>query len=864
MTISSSTRKAGPFLGNGVTTVFPFGFKVFKTSDVALTFTNANGADSVLTLDSDYSVVLNADQDNNPGGTITYPRVGSPLANLQTGEKLTATGSLAYTQPTDLPNLSPWFPEVVEDALDRAEIQIQQIKEITDRSLKIGVSDTPLTPLPAAPARANTVIGFDALGNVTVMPLPASVGAGDMRVDVFTAGVDFIAGVTTQLALSRPPGNPANLEIFFDALFQGTDQWSVNGQVVTFNSAIPVGVTKVFARIGTTLSTQIPPVGSVGDAQLVWTNILNRVVDSISSLRTLDKSKYNRAFVVGYYMPGDGGGGNYWYDPNDTTSADNGGAVIVAADGARWKLVVHTEVSVKQFGAKGDGVADDTTRIQAALDFVGSSRGLSLRFPAGKYMISAQLLFGPTPAAALPVALPGSDLHFSEHVESYIRGEGDARIIATAAMTRMLLLQFRSGFIGPFYTIVQGLLFDGANLATNAIESDYTMNLSILKNKLWRVVDGIRFTGYGVAKIRDNVIKASANCINLSGGGGDSDVSTNDLYPLTNGVGVRIGSLGGNAVIDRNVVNGEGNTGCIGVFLDGVGAGVSNSVINVRVTNNEFSGMVFGVWGWRHAAARNVWGVLVEANHTIPAAGGAVHTGNLVNFEGVDNATIVNNFINGTSLGLTLTADPGIRLADCKWSQVNGNKFGNLRGPAAYFIDCVNGEFCNNQISDVGQAGATGTCVDIDTGNNSIMFNDNVIRQSNVAFAQNPFFERAGANNNEFLRNQIFGCANRIRRVGAASVVAGRVVAQGSYSLAGAVATLQNNSHGFTVARTAAGVCAVTLATARPDLDYRVKVTADTPQVQADTFTANSFIVRTFNSAGGAVDANRVQIEVMD
>ena len=34
MTVSASTRKAGPFTGNGVQTVFPFTFKVFTEVDI--------------------------------------------------------------------------------------------------------------------------------------------------------------------------------------------------------------------------------------------------------------------------------------------------------------------------------------------------------------------------------------------------------------------------------------------------------------------------------------------------------------------------------------------------------------------------------------------------------------------------------------------------------------------------------------------------------------------------------------------------------------------------------------------------------------------------------------------------------------
>ena len=37
MTVPATTRRAGPFNGNGVTTAYPFTFKVFEKADVAVT-----------------------------------------------------------------------------------------------------------------------------------------------------------------------------------------------------------------------------------------------------------------------------------------------------------------------------------------------------------------------------------------------------------------------------------------------------------------------------------------------------------------------------------------------------------------------------------------------------------------------------------------------------------------------------------------------------------------------------------------------------------------------------------------------------------------------------------------------------------
>ena len=97
-----------------------------------------------------------------------------------------------------------------------------------------------------------------------------------------------------------------------------------------------------------------------------------RMVDSIASLKALDKTKFTRAFAAGYYANGDGGGGQYYYDAADTITVANGGTVIVAVDGGRWKLVHQGAVSVAQFGATGG--ADDTAYINAALAAPGVSR----------------------------------------------------------------------------------------------------------------------------------------------------------------------------------------------------------------------------------------------------------------------------------------------------------------------------------------------------------------------------------------------------------------------------------------------------------------------------------------------------------
>jgi hypothetical protein len=138
MTISTTNTVAGPFDGNDVATEFPFtDIKVFNNSDLVVTLTDTAGAEVTLTEDVDYTLALNSDQDASPGGTITYPVAGDPLA---TDEKLTGKRISTKTQGMDLSNQSKYDPAVVETSADKAIQLIQELQEEVDRSVKVSIS----------------------------------------------------------------------------------------------------------------------------------------------------------------------------------------------------------------------------------------------------------------------------------------------------------------------------------------------------------------------------------------------------------------------------------------------------------------------------------------------------------------------------------------------------------------------------------------------------------------------------------------------------------------------------------------------------------------------------------------------------
>lgn len=137
MSISTTSRKAGPYIGTNAVAAFPFAFKVFAPSDVLVVRTTvATGVETTLALGTDYTVALNANQDVSPGGTVTLSGA------LQSTHTLTIGSRVADVQPAVFTNQGRFYPTVLNDALDRLTIIVQQLREQVGRAVKTGFSST--------------------------------------------------------------------------------------------------------------------------------------------------------------------------------------------------------------------------------------------------------------------------------------------------------------------------------------------------------------------------------------------------------------------------------------------------------------------------------------------------------------------------------------------------------------------------------------------------------------------------------------------------------------------------------------------------------------------------------------------------
>lgn len=97
--------------------------------------------------------------------------------------------------------------------------------------------------------------------------------------------------------------------------------------------------------------------------------------------------------VLGHSYAGDGGGGVFFLDLAGGDVDDDGTVIAVAASPELvWRRVIEGPINVRWFGAVGDGVADDTAALQAALDLATSGAApTTVWLPAGRYRVTQTL-----------------------------------------------------------------------------------------------------------------------------------------------------------------------------------------------------------------------------------------------------------------------------------------------------------------------------------------------------------------------------------------------------------------------------------------------------------------------------------------
>jgi len=198
-------------------------------------------------------------------------------------------------------------------------------KDLGERSIRITDYDPAAANLllPDAATRADKLLSFDTEGDIQVQ------AAGDLLTGSvlganYTKASHTGDGTIVAFSTTEAAGSKNNIQVYIDGVYQNKDTFSISGSTLTFSEAPPLNSAIEFI---------------VGNA--------------VTSLTT---------------------------DP-DVVTYNQGGT---GAQDRTLTSKLQETVSVKDFGAVGDGVTDDTDAIQAAID----SSSDVIRIPAGNYKIT--------------------------------------------------------------------------------------------------------------------------------------------------------------------------------------------------------------------------------------------------------------------------------------------------------------------------------------------------------------------------------------------------------------------------------------------------------------------------------------------
>lgn len=123
MTLPYSPSRA-VYQGNGAATAFPFAFKVWNTDQLSVSVTSPEGR---TTAAQGWTANLGEN-----GGTLTYLHNGAPLPD---GWRLAIVRDMPFAQGIDLVSASRFDPQVIEDGLDQAIAELQQLNEKITRAV---------------------------------------------------------------------------------------------------------------------------------------------------------------------------------------------------------------------------------------------------------------------------------------------------------------------------------------------------------------------------------------------------------------------------------------------------------------------------------------------------------------------------------------------------------------------------------------------------------------------------------------------------------------------------------------------------------------------------------------------------------
>lgn len=395
-----------------------------------------------------------------------------------------------------------------------------------------------------------------------------------------------------------------------------------------------------------------------------------RGVATIAAMRALAGLANGVLVNVASYAAGnDGGGGVFVWDSASAATVDSGIVFDKTGGGAgRFIRRANGVPSVRWWGAKGDGATNDTTAVQAAVNYATASGGV-LDVPEGVYMVDQ-----------VRVSARSADANGEQTTRLRLIGRGESSVIRSRVAGELVYIGNAGG--NEIADIeLRDLTIDGANLATIGVRLALSRRVRFAGVRIVRSAgDGFSI---GDAAIGPVVFERGSIASNAGHGlrvlaGADARCSLHVIGAVISGntgSGVRVQG-GAAAVIQGGELRSNGNGGIVteagAVEVLGVNAGSHTAgtyKANVAALTGTKSLLVDGGYCEVTNASGQLYGVYIDQAANVSVRGriitGSNSTGSGIHFTDASSgivAELVGNSITGV---LDKVRRPSAGLARC-------------------------------------------------------------------------------------------------------------------------------------------------------------------------------------------------------
>ena len=349
--------------GNGVTTVFPFDFRVIVESSLHVeTYQISTGIRTTIN-PSEYTVSLGSDA----GGSITYNPSGVPLSS---DYRLVVYTITPQTQETTISNQQAYNAEVVSEVWDKLTALIQENGREVNRALKLSLYDASQLSEPfttVLPRPGYSLIGSPAGTGLVEGPTGPAIESAQFYGEL--AETSAASAVAAAIEASLIANSAATLLRNPTLTANGTDTYALSHDLpvgLVFIDGVQQNFTAFThdqAGLEITFAENVPTGAEI--------EVLYSAGTAAYSLLTFETvSSFFANTTVAYSNTAVGSTVISRADQLSWEVAPIGFATTITVNGVQYKVPENQETQLGHFGWTGSGGAADMTALTNCLDYL--------------------------------------------------------------------------------------------------------------------------------------------------------------------------------------------------------------------------------------------------------------------------------------------------------------------------------------------------------------------------------------------------------------------------------------------------------------------------------------------------------------